>query len=170
MSEEFLLYQAPDGSSRIQMRLEDRTLWLTQQQLADLYESMSQNITQHIRVNYAESESMEAATCKPDLQVRAEAGRQITRPSSTTSWMWSSPLATECARTVARSSGDGRQRRSKRRQLTAPSRAGQDLVTVSRELAAEYGRGFSYSELTRMWSRSRSSFPSRQLLRRCRNY
>ena len=126
MSGEFLLYQAPDGSSRIQVRLENRTLWLIQQQLADLYESTPQNITQLIQVIYAESESTEAATRKPYLQVRAEAGRQVSRRSSTTTWMWSSPLATECARTVARSSGDGRQRRSKRRQLTAPSRAGQD--------------------------------------------
>ena len=53
MSGEFLLYQAPDGSSRIQVRLEDRTLWLTRQRLADVYESTHQNITQHIRVIYA---------------------------------------------------------------------------------------------------------------------
>ena len=79
MSEEFLLYQAPDGSSRIQVRLGGRTLWLTQQQLADLYESTPQNITQHIRAIYAESELIEAATCKPYLQVRDEAGRQVSR-------------------------------------------------------------------------------------------
>ncbi len=79
MSGEFLLYQAPDGSARIQVRLEDRTLWLTQQQLADLYESTPQNITQHIRAIYLESELAEAATCKPYLQVRSEAGRQVSR-------------------------------------------------------------------------------------------
>ena len=79
MSGEFLLYQAADGSARIQVRLEDRTLWLTQQQLADLYESTSQNITQHIRAIYAENELTEAATCKPYLQVRSEAGRQVSR-------------------------------------------------------------------------------------------
>ena len=67
MSEAILLYQAPDGSSRIQVQLEGRTLWLTQQQLADLYESTPQNITQHIRAIYAESELIEAATCKPYL-------------------------------------------------------------------------------------------------------
>jgi hypothetical protein len=79
VSGEFVLYQAPDGSARIQVRLEDRTLWLTQQQLADLYESTPQNITQHIRAIYAESELTEAATCKPYLQVRDEAGRQVSR-------------------------------------------------------------------------------------------
>ena len=79
MSEEFLLYQAPDGSSRFQVRLEGRTLWLTQQQLADLYESTPQNITQHIRAIYAGSELIDAATCKPYLRVRDEAGRQVSR-------------------------------------------------------------------------------------------
>ena len=79
MSGEFLLYQAPDGSARIQVRLEDRTLWLTQQQLADLYQGTPQNITQHIRAIYSEGELTEVATCKPYLQVRAEAGRQVSR-------------------------------------------------------------------------------------------
>ena len=54
MSEESLLYQAPD-------------------------ESAPENITQHIRAIYAGSESVEAATCKPCLQVRDEAGRQVSR-------------------------------------------------------------------------------------------
>ncbi|MGH6626335.1 MAG: virulence RhuM family protein [Burkholderiaceae bacterium] len=52
---------------------------MTQQQLADLYDSTPQNITQHIRAIYAESELTEAATCKPYLQVRTEAGRQVSR-------------------------------------------------------------------------------------------
>ena len=59
--------------------MQDRTLWLTKQQLADLYESTPQNITQHIRAIYAENELIEAATCKPYLQVRDEAGRQVSR-------------------------------------------------------------------------------------------
>ena len=79
MSEEFLLYQASDGSSRIQARLEGRTLWLTQQLLADLCESTPQNIAQHVRAIYAESELIEEATCKPYLQVRDEAGWQVSR-------------------------------------------------------------------------------------------
>lgn len=78
-SGEFLLYQAPDGTARIQVRLEERTVWLTQQQLAELYESTPQNITQHIRSIYADGELAEEATCKPYLQVREEAGRQVSR-------------------------------------------------------------------------------------------
>jgi hypothetical protein len=76
---EFLLYQAPDGHARIQVRLTDGTLWLTQQQLSDLYLSTPQNITQHIRAIYGEGEAVEAATCKPYLQVRNEGGRSISR-------------------------------------------------------------------------------------------
>ena len=67
------------SGARIHVRLEGRTLWLTQQQLAELYESTPQNITQHIRAIYAESELIEAATCKPYLQIRDEAGRQVSR-------------------------------------------------------------------------------------------
>ncbi|WP_085317627.1 virulence RhuM family protein [Derxia lacustris] len=79
MAGEFLLYQAPDGSTRLQVRLEERTLWMTQQQLAELYQSTPQNITQHLRAIYAEGELDEAATCKPYLQVRDEGGRSVSR-------------------------------------------------------------------------------------------
>ena len=76
---EFLLYQTEDAHTRVQVRLENQTLWLTQQQLADLYQSTSQNITQHIRAIYADGELQEEATCKPFLQVRQESGRQVNR-------------------------------------------------------------------------------------------
>lgn len=76
---EFLLYQTEDAQTRIQVRFAENGLWLTQQQLADLYQSSSQNITQHIRAIYSEGELSEAATCKPYLQVRQEGARQISR-------------------------------------------------------------------------------------------
>lgn len=76
---ELVLYQAPDGAARLQVRLSGGTLWLTQQQLAELYQSTPQNITQHIRAIYAEGEVEEAATCKPYLQVRAEGERSVSR-------------------------------------------------------------------------------------------
>jgi len=46
---EFLLYQTEDAQTLIQVRFEQGGLWLTQQQLADLFQSTPQNITQHIR-------------------------------------------------------------------------------------------------------------------------
>ncbi len=76
---EFILYQAEDDHTRIQVRFSEKTLWLTQQQLADLFQSTSQNITQHIRAIYTERELDEFSTCKSYLQVREEGGRSISR-------------------------------------------------------------------------------------------
>lgn len=76
---EFLLYQAEDARTYIQVRFQEGGLWLTQQQLADLYQSTPQNITQHIRAIYEAGELREEATCKPYLQVRQERGRQVSR-------------------------------------------------------------------------------------------
>lgn len=76
---EFLLYQAEDARTYIQVRFQEGGLWLTQQQLADLYQSTPQNITQHIRAIYETGELREEATCKPYLQVREERGRQVSR-------------------------------------------------------------------------------------------
>lgn len=76
---ELLLYQAEDGRARIQVRLAGDSLWLTQQQLADLYQSTPQNITQHIRAIYQSGELGEAATCKSYLQVRTEGTRTVSR-------------------------------------------------------------------------------------------
>ncbi len=76
---EFLLYQTEDANTRIQVRLSENTLWLTQQQLADLFQSTPQNITQHIRAIYTERELDELATCKPYLQVREEGSRSTSR-------------------------------------------------------------------------------------------
>ena len=76
---EFLLYQAEDARTYIQVRFQEGGLWLTQQQLAELYQSTPQNITQHIRAIYDTGELREEATCKPYLQVRMERGRQVSR-------------------------------------------------------------------------------------------
>ena len=76
---EFLLYQAEDARTHIEVRFQEGGLWLTQQQLADLYQSTPQNITQHIRAIYEAGELQEEATCKPYLQVRQERGRQVSR-------------------------------------------------------------------------------------------
>jgi len=76
---EFLLYQTEDAQTRIQVRFADEGLWLTQQQLAELFQSTSQNISQHLKAIYSEGELREEATCKPYLQVRQEGARQVSR-------------------------------------------------------------------------------------------
>jgi hypothetical protein len=74
-----ILYQTEDGRTRIQCRFENKTVWLTQALMADLFQVTPQNVTLHLKAIYAEGELEEAATCKEYLQVRTEGGRQITR-------------------------------------------------------------------------------------------
>jgi hypothetical protein len=76
---EVLVYRTEDGSSRILVRLEDETVWLTQAMMAELYETTPQNITLHVRAIYEDGELNEAATCKEYLQVRSEGGRAVQR-------------------------------------------------------------------------------------------
>lgn len=76
---EIILYQTEDGRTRIQCRLEEETLWLTQAQIAELFETTPQNVTLHLKSIFAEGELAEAATCKDYLQVRLEGGREVSR-------------------------------------------------------------------------------------------
>ena len=78
-SSEILFYQTENGISRIEVRLENETVWLTQKGLAELYQTTTQNITMHVRSIYKEQELAENATCKKHLQVRQEGNRQIER-------------------------------------------------------------------------------------------
>ncbi|MBI2383278.1 MAG: virulence RhuM family protein [Gammaproteobacteria bacterium] len=76
---EVVLYQTEDAQTRIQVRLEGGTAWLTQAQMADLFQTTPQNITQHLKALYVEGELIEEATCKHYLQVRSEGGREVRR-------------------------------------------------------------------------------------------
>lgn len=74
-----ILYQTEDGRTRIQCRFENETIWLTQAQIAELFETTPQNVTLHLRGIFAEGELIEAATCKDYLQVRREGERAVSR-------------------------------------------------------------------------------------------
>ena len=74
---QLLIYQ--DGGLNLQVRLDGQTVWLTQAQLAELYQTTPQNITLHLQNIYDEGELPEAGTCKEYLQVRAEGNRQVQR-------------------------------------------------------------------------------------------
>lgn len=76
---EIVLYQTEDHQTRLQVRLEGGTVWLTQAQIAELFETTPQNVTLHLKAIYAEGELLEGATCKPYLQVRPEGSREIRR-------------------------------------------------------------------------------------------
>lgn len=76
---EFLLYQTEDGQTRVQVRLDGETAWLTQSAMADLYQVTTQAVSQHILAVYAEGELDEEGTCNDYLQVREEGPRQVQR-------------------------------------------------------------------------------------------
>lgn len=69
---EFLLYQTEDGRTRIQCRFADETIWLTQAQISELFQTTPQNVTLHLKAIFADGELVEGATCKDYLQVRQE--------------------------------------------------------------------------------------------------
>ncbi len=76
---EILIYQTEDGSAVTEVRLEVDTLWLTQAQIADLFQVKPQNITMHLKKIFQQSELDEEATCKAFLQVQNEGGRNVKR-------------------------------------------------------------------------------------------
>lgn len=76
---EVVLYQTGDRRTRIDVRLADGTAWLTQAQMAELFQTTPQNITLHLKTIFTEGELDEAATCKDYLQVRREGSRDVRR-------------------------------------------------------------------------------------------
>jgi hypothetical protein len=76
---EILIYQTEDGRTRLDVRLDAETVWLTQAAMAELYQITPQNVTLHIRNIYKEGELQSQATCKEYLQVRQEGSRQVRR-------------------------------------------------------------------------------------------
>ena len=75
---EIIMYQ-PDSEVKLEVRLEDETVWLTQAQMAMLFQTTPQNVTIHIRSIYKEEELDKTSTCKDSLQVRFEGSRQVQR-------------------------------------------------------------------------------------------
>lgn len=75
---EIILYQ-PDEEVKLEVRMEDETVWLTQAQMAELFKTTPQNITIHIGSIYKEEELDLSSTCKEHLQVRQEGSRNVKR-------------------------------------------------------------------------------------------
>jgi hypothetical protein len=74
-----IIYTSDDGRTKIDVRMEDETVWLSQAQMALLFQTTPQNITLHLRNIYAEGELTQRATCKDYLQVQSEGGREVSR-------------------------------------------------------------------------------------------
>lgn len=76
---EILIYQSEDGLTKIEVKIQDETVWLTQQQMADLYQTSRTNIVEHIGHIYEECELDEKSTCRKFRQVRKEGNREVSR-------------------------------------------------------------------------------------------
>lgn len=76
---QIIIYQGENGETRIEVKFTGDTVWLSQQQMAELYQTTRPNIVQHIRNIYDDGELEETATCKNFLQVRQEGNRQVSR-------------------------------------------------------------------------------------------
>lgn len=79
MPDEVVIYNAEDGTPQIEVKLQEDTVWLTQAQMAELFDTTPQNITIHLKNVFSEGELDEQATCKDFLQVRQEGHRTIRR-------------------------------------------------------------------------------------------
>jgi len=76
---EVLVYQAEGGQVKVDVRLEDETVWLTQHMMADLFQTTKQNISLHVQNIFEEGELPPGATVKEYLTVRREGSRQVQR-------------------------------------------------------------------------------------------
>ena len=76
---QFVIYQSEDGQIKLDVRFVDETVWLTQQQLAELFQTSRTNVVEHIQHIYEEGELEAAATCREFRQVAAEGTREVAR-------------------------------------------------------------------------------------------
>ena len=74
-----IIYQSEDGKTHIEVRVENETVWLTQQQMAELFQSSRTNVVEHIKHIYEDGELDEQSTCRKFRQVQTEGGRQVSR-------------------------------------------------------------------------------------------
>ena len=78
-NDQIIIYQSEDGETRIEVKFTGETVWLSQQQMAELYQSSRSNVVEHIKHIYEEGELDEELTCRNFRQVRQEGNRQVTR-------------------------------------------------------------------------------------------
>ncbi len=76
---DIIIYQTEDGLTKIDVKFDKDTVWLNQQQMAELYQSSRTNVVEHIKHIYEEGELSESSTCRKFRQVRVEGNREVTR-------------------------------------------------------------------------------------------
>lgn len=76
---EILIYQSENGVTKIDVTFRDETVWLSQQQMADLFQTSRTNVVEHIKHIYGEGELDVESTCRKFRQVRKEGNREVSR-------------------------------------------------------------------------------------------
>jgi len=76
---DFVIYETDDKVAKVSVRLEEETVWLTQQQLAELFQSSRTNVVEHIKHIFEEGELSESTTCRKFRQVQKEGNREVSR-------------------------------------------------------------------------------------------
>ena len=76
---DIIIYQTDNGLTKIDVKIEDETVWLSQQQMAELYDTTKQNISLHIKNIFDENELNENSTVKEFLTVQKEGNRNVER-------------------------------------------------------------------------------------------
>lgn len=79
MENEIIIYKTQDGQTKIDVKIENETVWLTQNQMAELFQTTKQNISLHIKNIFEEQELEEKATVKDYLTVQNEGVRTVSR-------------------------------------------------------------------------------------------
>ena len=77
--QKIVIYQTEDGQTQIDVRLENETVWLTQAQMAELFETDRTSIVRHINNIFRAEELDRESTCAKIAQVQTEGKRQVTR-------------------------------------------------------------------------------------------
>ena len=77
--EKVVVYETPDGEMRVDVRLDQETVWLTQRQMSELFQTSIDNVGLHLKKIFTDGELAESATTKDFLVVQTEGGRQVKR-------------------------------------------------------------------------------------------
>ena len=76
---QIIIYQTDDGKSQLSVSLHDDTIWLTQKQLSELFQTTIPNINMHLKNIFDEGEQIEKGTIKESLIVQLEGKRKVKR-------------------------------------------------------------------------------------------
>ena len=79
MSNDMIIYNTEDGRSKISLKLENGTVWLSQLEIAELFETTKQNVSKHVKAIFEDGELLEKATVNYQLTVQNEGTREVRR-------------------------------------------------------------------------------------------